>query len=606
MKIINELIANTDWAIDMKIVIGVGGILFMLLFFRLIKLKAKGSMENAESALFKKNCQTAEDTVIVVDRTYHVVFANISAKIIYPFKQNQNLKEVTRKAFRYFDPKANTWIPLDELIHRHRKRKAENATLFSNLQLDEEGLSQVQVKIDSIHSKEKQHLDIITVRDISCEKRLLKQHNTNLLSGLPNWYQALADISAKISSSTPRTRFAVIILELDNVVGLRGMFGYEEIERIFSHSANVLREMESDFKIKGYHLSYSTFMLLLEEPENEEMIHLAVKHFTALLEQTKIVAQENYKLTFSVGVSLFPRYGTVYELLNSAFAAVAKAQEQGAGHIIISQENKLYRSDMTLTLSREIKEGLKKREFKLYFQPIFDSKTLHPTGAEVLLRWEHSEGMRHPGMFIPFAEKSGLIVDIGYYVLEEALKMLTQWHHSGFPPIVLNLNLSFRELESLEFMNHLKQTFYRYDPGASRIKYEITEYAAMHNPSLTREHLEILHQLGIMVALDDFGTGYSSFSHLAEFPIDTLKIDKSFVDNMVQDRSKQHIISTITKLGHSLGMNLVAEGIETRDQAKLLRQMGVDLFQGYYFAKPMPQLEFQYFLRHPKEQEVIV
>jgi EAL domain-containing protein (putative c-di-GMP-specific phosphodiesterase class I)/GGDEF domain-containing protein len=593
-----------EWETVLGMLVG-ATILALLLSYR-GRQRSQSFKNAAELKAFKKTCQTAEETVIIVDRTYRVVFANTAAKMLYPLEKGQNLKEITKKAFRYYNPEDRGWLPLDELIHRHRKRKTENPTLFTKLQLYKENSGQVQVKVSSIKSEDNQHMDIVVVRDTSCEQSLINLQNTNSFSGLPNRYKAFADIGSRITNSTRKTRFAVIVLEMDNVSRLRGAFGCNEMERILSHIANTIQELEEEGNIRGYHFAYSTFVLLLDQPKDIHSIHLTISRFGKLVEQAKSTAKDFYQLSFSSGASLFPEYATVNDLLNSAFAALAKAQEKGSGHTVIAQKDKLLHSDAILTISREIKEGLKNREFKLYFQPIFSGRDLRLAGAEVLLRWKHIEGMRHPGMFIPFAEKSGLIIDIGYYVLEETLRMLTRWNHSGFMPIQLNINLSLRELESIEFMNHLNQILYQYDIGASGIKYEITEYASMHNPILTKERLEKLYQMGIKIALDDFGTGYSSFSHLAEFPIDTLKIDKSFVDNMIQNRNKQHIISSITKLGHSLGMNLVAEGIETRDQAKLLQQMGVDLFQGYYFAKPMSQLEFQYLLTHPEEQKITV
>jgi EAL domain-containing protein (putative c-di-GMP-specific phosphodiesterase class I) len=160
------------------------------------------------------------------------------------------------------------------------------------------------------------------------------------------------------------------------------------------------------------------------------------------------------------------------------------------------------------------------------------------------------------------------------------------------------VNLSLRELENQDFLTHLVKTLSRYEIGDSRLKFEITEYATTLNPVQAKRTLEEIRQLGIGISLDDFGTGYSSFAHLAEFPIETLKIDRSFVTNMVKDPGKRHIVSTMTKLGHSLGMNIVAEGVESRQEADLLAQMGVDYLQGFYFSKPLPQLEFQYLLSH--------
>jgi EAL domain-containing protein (putative c-di-GMP-specific phosphodiesterase class I) len=294
----------------------------------------------------------------------------------------------------------------------------------------------------------------------------------------------------------------------------------------------------------------------------------------------------------------------LYGLVNSAFSALAKAQDAGHGHTVMAEKYQEHKVDQELSMINDMEKAIEDKEFKLYFQPLYNSKDFSLGGAEVLLRWIHPKrGFVPPDAFIPIAEKSGLILDIGRYVLEETLRLLGTWKFFGFPPIILNINMSLKELEDENFIVNLQNSLNKYDIGKSGIKMEITEHASMLNPKITHQRLNDIRQLGVEIALDDFGTGYSSFAYLAELPISTLKIDKGFVRGFLDNPSNRHIVETISKLGHALGMTIVAEGVEELREAKALAEMDVDYLQGYYFSKPIPQLEFQYLLSHPKEYE---
>ena len=305
-------------------------------------------------------------------------------------------------------------------------------------------------------------------------------------------------------------------------------------------------------------------------------------------------------LNFAAGISLYPEHGTLYNLLNSAYGSLAQAQERGTNQAIIAGESYAQRANREIQFKNELEEALEAKEFQLYFQPIYDAADRHLIGAEALLRWHHPKrGVITPDLFIPLAERSGLIVELGRYVIDRALQHLSQWNSFELPPVLLAVNLSLRQIESPDFMTMLITLFGKYDIGDSELKFEITEHTSMVNPELTQKRLSEIRELGIGISLDDFGTGYSSFAHLVEFPIETLKIDQVFVRDLPENLTHQHIVSTIVKLAHSLDMTVVAEGVEDERTAVMLHSIGVDYLQGFYFSRPIPKLEFQHLLTHP-------
>lgn len=576
--------------------------IFFLILFSFTRRKEKKDFQQEDMSLdaLESACDASEELVLIVHRDYQVLYSNRAANMLYSFKESESLKNAL-DAYRFYEEEKEEWKGLDQLIYSHRRRKVDEPTVFQNLRLGQNLLGPVHVTIRSIARGTAEHRDVVVIHNDSCEYRLLTQKFLNGLSGLPNRYKANKDITALISQYSEERRFALIVFELEDITELRSLLGYEEIEKIITNITNVLREISYDARFHCYHLSFVNFLLVMEDPNSNDEIYATIQTFKNLFKQNYSKAQGQQDLTFCYGVASFPQYRNFTDLLNASYKALARAKEQGPGRVVFAEEGMTEQMDHTLLINHEIEQGLAHRDFRLYFQPLFSAKDLSLVGAEVLIRWQDPErGFRMPNTFIPIAEKSGLIIEIGKYVLEETLKRLSHWHQAGFPPIMLNINLSLRELEEPDFINRLTQLLQKYDIGKSRIKFEITEHAAMTNPLLVLEQLKKIRELGIGIALDDFGTGYSSFSYLAELPIDTLKIDKSFISGVLQDESKRQIVSTIAKLGHSLGMNLVAEGIEDEKEAELLKKYDLDIFQGYYFSKPLPQLEFQYLLTHPE------
>jgi EAL domain-containing protein (putative c-di-GMP-specific phosphodiesterase class I) len=260
-----------------------------------------------------------------------------------------------------------------------------------------------------------------------------------------------------------------------------------------------------------------------------------------------------------------------------------------------------------LALESSLRHALDRNEFQLHYQAKINLGTSRMTGMEALLRWRHPDlGMVPPAQFIPIAEEIGLIGSIGQWVIRTACQQNKAWQDRGFPPMRVAVNLSARQFNDENLVESisaiLEET--RMDPAC--LELEITESMIMHNVGTTMRKLTALGSAGIRIAIDDFGTGHSSLAYLKRFPIDTLKIDRSFVSDLTRNTEDQTITATIITMGKSLDLTVVAEGVETKEQLDFLRARGCDEFQGYYAHKPMPADEFAQLLQIEMDQLMII
>jgi EAL domain-containing protein (putative c-di-GMP-specific phosphodiesterase class I) len=247
-------------------------------------------------------------------------------------------------------------------------------------------------------------------------------------------------------------------------------------------------------------------------------------------------------------------------------------------------------------------KGIENGEFKLYYQPIIDVKTLSIIGMEALVRWNHPVlGMISPEKFIPIAEENGFIVTLGEWVLKTACRQNKAWQNAGFKKIFVSVNISLRQFQNKNFVKMIKDILNETSFDSKYLGLEITESIAMENEDYTIEVLRELKDMGLYLAIDDFGTGYSSLGYLNKFPIDTLKIDKSFIKTLMDEKENSApIASSIIALGHNLNLKITAEGVETMDQFKYLKKQNCDAIQGYLFSKPLTSDEFEDLLGLPK------
>ena len=301
--------------------------------------------------------------------------------------------------------------------------------------------------------------------------------------------------------------------------------------------------------------------------------------------------------TVSCGVAEFPDAGrTALEVVKNAEIVLYKAKEKGKNTIQYFELDILNKFIKNVSVEKQLKEAIETEGFQLYYQPQYYGTDGKLRGAEALLRWPDPEGegfITSPSEFIPIAEKNGAIIPIGNYVLKEALKTFNDWRNKYHLPMILSINISAISLEKENFVDSLSHLIEMYGVNPESIELEITESVFINNFEDVIDKIKTIRGLGMRVSLDDFGTGYSSLSYLRQLPIDTIKIDKSFIENAVKDDSSSIIYETVIKMSKMLGFETVAEGVETREQFNYLRDKNIDIIQGYLLGKPISKVEFE-------------
>ncbi|MFN4281176.1 MAG: putative bifunctional diguanylate cyclase/phosphodiesterase [Alphaproteobacteria bacterium] len=332
------------------------------------------------------------------------------------------------------------------------------------------------------------------------------------------------------------------------------------------------------------------FIALIERvPDSRAAAAIAQAMIDALGQPLVIEGHEVY-VTCCIGLSLFPADGDEVEtLIRSADAALMRAKSQGRNHFQFHTLDTNVKTMRRLTLESDLRRALEREELTLYFQPQLDLKTHKIAAVEALLRWRHPQyGMIPPGEFIPFAEESGLIVPIGEWVLRAACEQARAWRGAGYPDLRVAVNLSSRQFFQENVLEVVTRALNasRLPPG--NLELELTESAVMENPDEATVTLCLLANMGVKIAIDDFGTGYSSLNHLKRFPIDSLKIDRSFVNDITVNPDDAAIVKAVLAMAYSLRLKVIAEGVETVEQLRFLEAHDCDAVQGFLLSKPQP------------------
>ncbi|MGO4886993.1 EAL domain-containing protein [Anaerobacillus sp. MEB173] len=387
---------------------------------------------------------------------------------------------------------------------------------------------------------------------------------------------------------------AVLCLQLDRFKTMKDSLGSALGDQLIIGITERLKLCMKDTDMIARH-DGGEFFIYLNHTTNE-LTTAFLQNLMIELDQFFHEQKNDYFTTFGIGVSMFPRDGeTVEELAKKADMAMYYAKRRG------ENSYQFFISDFHTGVSREIeieknlREALVNQEFEVFYQPKVSLITGKVIGMEALLRWNHSQfGNIPPSEFIPIAEETGLIIPIGEWVLRTACKQNKAWQDSGFDPLRVSVNLSVRQFQDPLLVNSiseiLKET--RLDP--MYLELEITETIAMHKKDYVSQKLQQIKEIGAHISIDDFGTGYSSLSYLRDYPIQTLKIDKSFIDDITTSGDTS-IVRAIIAMAHSLGLKVIAEGVEVEVQTSFLKKQQCDEVQGYFFSKPLPVKEFELF-----------
>jgi diguanylate cyclase (GGDEF)-like protein len=337
------------------------------------------------------------------------------------------------------------------------------------------------------------------------------------------------------------------------------------------------------------------FTVLLSDLSREDHAALVARRIRLAMQAPFQVDGRELFVTPSIGIALFPGDGAdAATLLKNAEIAMYHAKQQGAAQAEFYRKELNVRSLERLTLENALRRALERSELQLYYQPKIAILTGHIAGAEALLRWNNPElGMVSPAEFIPIAEECGLIADIGDWVLHEACEQSARWERAGYPPLKISVNVSRPQLVRNRMIEALSRLQAANRLGRGRIVLELTESLLMDDAEASIRMLGTLRDMGMALALDDFGTGYSSLAYLKRFPLDELKIDRSFIRAVPASPADAAIVQTIIVLARSLGLRVVAEGVESQAQLRFLAELGCDEYQGFLYSPPVPAAEFE-------------
>jgi diguanylate cyclase (GGDEF)-like protein len=337
------------------------------------------------------------------------------------------------------------------------------------------------------------------------------------------------------------------------------------------------------------------FAVVLPEARKEGSVaHLIEKTMEAFLGHSFHLKDAVFRIACKAGVALFPDDGADADtLLRNAEAALNKAKARGERYVFY-KEKMTAKGAGRLTLENKLRLALEKEEFVLHYQPKVSLQSGKLTSAEALIRWNDPEkGLVPPGHFIPILEETGLIHDVGRWALRKALEDFLRWRAAGLPAVRIAVNVSPLQLRSRDFVAEIGQVIGVDAHAVAGLELEITESLIMEDVKHSIATLQAIRDMKVTIAIDDFGTGFSSLSYLARLPVDTLKIDRSFVVDMTAGPNGLSLVSTIINLAHSLKLKVVAEGVETEEQSRLLRLLGCNEMQGYLFSRPVPAAEFE-------------
>ena len=425
------------------------------------------------------------------------------------------------------------------------------------------------------------------------EERVRRLAHYDELTGLPNRTMFNQSLGHALAQARRNDKpLAILFIDLDRFKYINDSLGHEAGDRVLKEVAlrltGCLRDSDTVGRFGG-----DEFVVLLEEMPQPTNIAAVANKVLAAVAKPFILGTQEFHLTASIGISTFPADSSdLQSLLKNADVAMYRAKEQGNNYQYYSTQMNVHSLER-LALESDLRHALERNEFLLHYQPKVDIASGRITGMEALVCWQQpGKALIPPAQFIALAEETGLIVPIGEWVLRTACAQNKSWQEQGLPPLRIAVNLSARQFAHERLLQDVEKVLNETGLDPALLELEITESMVMHDPERTVTLLGKLKSMGVSISIDDFGTGYSSLNYLKRFPIDSVKIDRSFIKDLPMDGDDAAITVAIIAMAHGLKLNVIAEGVETAEQLRFLREHKCDEMQGYYFSKPVPEHEF--------------
>jgi diguanylate cyclase (GGDEF)-like protein/PAS domain S-box-containing protein len=431
------------------------------------------------------------------------------------------------------------------------------------------------------------------------QERITYLASHDALTGLPNRVM-FGELLARAIATAERysRKFAVMFVDLDRFKLINDSLGHAAGDLLLKEIAGRLKDCLRSSDVVA-RMGGDEFVVLVQEVDSREQVEVVARKILAATLRPVELLEQDCRVTASIGINLYPADAQDEQsLMKNADMAMYQAKEEGKNNFqFFSQEIRSHSLER-MALETNLRHALERNELSLHYQPKIDIQTRRITGVEALLRWNSPAlGQVSPAQFIPVAEETGLIVPIGRWVLRTACEQSAAWQHAGLPPVCMAVNLSARQFTDEALAEDVTQAVRDSGIDPCTLELEITEGMVICNPERALAVLTCIKAMGVRLAIDDFGTGYSSLGQLKNFPVDTLKVDRSFIRDLARSADDRAITQAIISMGKSLSLNVVAEGVETLEQLEFLRRSACDEMQGYYFSKPITAEAFGHMLR---------
>lgn len=445
---------------------------------------------------------------------------------------------------------------------------------------------------------------LCTAHDISqhkeYEQQIWHRANYDALTLLPNRTLFLDRLEQAMHyAHRKRKHLAVIFVDLDRFKWVNDRMGHAAGDQLLREAATRMlscaRETDTVARISG-----DEFVVILNHIEDLHDVERVIEKLLGCLEEPFLLdGKENARITGSAGITLYPDDGNdVSTLLKNADIAMYRAKEKGRNNFVFFTREMNESFHYRLHMEQDLRQALERQEWVLHYQPIVDLSSQKVIAVEALVRWQHPElGLLQPEQFIPLAEESGLITQLGEWVLYEAAKQAHIWQKNDTRQFHIAVNISSRQCQESNFEENLKKILADAQSPINSIRLEITESIMMEQSAINLAKLQRIEKFGVTLSLDDFGTGYSSLIQLKHCPVDSIKVEREFVRDVLTNKNDAMLVQAIIDLAHNFNIKVVAEGIESEQQLEFLKNAGADFGQGYYFSKPLPAQELELFLQ---------
>ncbi|MEB5654769.1 EAL domain-containing protein [Bacillus sp. WOD8 KX774193] len=561
---------------------------FIICITRDITAQIEEKMEIEEKQmLFKSLLEYNNDSIISIDSIGRITYANPATYEIFGYR----FEELNNKFIFEF---INKEYEKDFQIIFKEAMQGRAKQIVSKKYVHKEGYElYISLRTIPIIVNDEIVGVYIVTRDVT--KQVLNEMRTEYLA----YYDQLTGLMNRISCTNKlndflneKVAFAFIFIDLDEFHLINDTFGHKEGDKVLQKVTECL----SSFQIPDMHLfrEHDDQFVMLIENITKERVEVFAKSIQKKISEHFVIEEEDVYLSASIGIVMAPTDGEDEKILfQRVDAALEKAKEKGKGHYHFYGNGLDCEREKRFIIENQLHRAIEKNEFFLYYQPQMNIETKKIASMEALIRWENKElGFVSPNQFIPLAERTGFIIKLDEWVINEVCRQIREWLNKGYEVVPIAVNISARHFRSITLIEMITRALHKYNVPAHLLAIEVTEGALIHKDISKRVLLQLKEQ-NLKIHLDDFGTGYSSLSYLKTYPIDTLKIDRSFMEGIHVDERDTNITAAIIHLAHTLELDVIAEGVEKAEQIQFLKEKNVKFVQGYYYSRPLSKYDVE-------------